>query len=176
MIKRLFAATLLSLFTIGNVYADRPEAGDIAVFVTDPFNTNQLGGLNVSTTSYNIGGFILDDLMVYGGLRGLRASGDNYYAFNVGSRFYLDIFDSPIRTFVDGNLSYASEDVDGLDAEIITLGGFAGAELFLAPRASLAIRVGVTASKVDVEAGTAMDNDTNVFNIGATDVVLNVYF
>ena len=183
MLKRTLIL-LMSVFAL-NAYAEngKPEAGDIALFITDPFSSNTVGGLNLSTTSYNVGGFVIDDLMVYGGLRVLRASGDNTIGLNAGSRFYIDFQDSPIRTFIDGNLSVMNAEVDdsGVDTELrlITLGAFAGAEYMFTPNISLAARVGITVTDADTETttgGNTMDSSTTVTNFGTTDLVLNYYF
>ena len=184
MIKRLSALALASLVGISAAHAAEqktgPKAGDIAVFITDPFNSNQVGGMNLSTTTYNIGGFVIDDLMIYGGFRVLRASGDNTIGLNAGARYYIDFFkNSPVRTFIDGNLSVTDAElsVSGIaaDARLISMGAFAGAEYLFTPNISLAARIGLTVTDVNTEANNA-DGDTTVSNIGATDVTLNIYF
>lgn len=177
MFKRIMTLLMVSVVAAtahAETNNDNTKAGNIAVFITDPFSSSSIGGLNISSTSYNIGGFVIDDLMVFGGLRVLRASGDNNIGLNAGTRYYMHFDGTPVRTFVDGSLSVADADYDqAANTRLVTLGGFAGAEIQMTPYASLAARVGISVTDINSDVDAF---DTTVINFGSTDLVLNIYF
>ena len=170
MLKRLLALTFTTLFAINAAHAETPGEGDLALFLSEPFSSSSLvdaamGGGGGPT--YNLGMFLSDDLMAYGSLRIVNNDIGTNFGLGGGVRFYQNTT-GPIRTFFDGNLRFYSMDLDEGSASAFSLGGFFGGEFNLAPRASLAVRVGAAYSD--------FDGDMSTLDLGVADVLLNIYF
>ncbi|MBA3981108.1 MAG: hypothetical protein C0462_10960 [Alcanivorax sp.] len=168
MFRRLLALTLAAGLLAGTAHAEQPGEGDFALFLTQPFSSNSLESFGATGPTYNLGLFLSDDLMAYGSLRIVNADGNTNLGLGGGARLYQDFGAPYLRTFFDGNLSYTSLDDGDGSFNILQLGGFFGTEFNLAPRASLAVRVGATFTDVD--------GDFNILDLGAADVLLSVYF
>ncbi|WP_111655381.1 hypothetical protein [Isoalcanivorax indicus] len=168
MFKRLLAMTFAAGLMASAAHAEQPGEGDFALFLTQPFSSNSLESFGATGPTYNLGLFLSDDLMAYGSLRIVNADGNTNLGLGGGARLYQDFGAPYLRTFFDGNLSYTSLDDGDGSFNILQLGGFFGTEFNLAPRASLAVRVGATFTDVD--------GDFNILDLGAADVLLSVYF
>lgn len=170
MFKRLFSLTFIACLTMGAAHAETPREGSVALFLSEPFSSSSLldsavGGGGGPT--YNLGLFLSDDLLAYGSLRIINDDVGTSFGLGGGARFYQDT-SGPIRTFFDGNLRYFSIDLDEGSANAYSLGAFFGGEFNLAPKASLAVRVGAAYSD--------FDGDFSTLDLGVADVLLNIYF
>lgn len=168
MLNRLLALITTALLLSATAHAEQPGEGDIALFLTQPFSSNSLESFGATGPTYNLGLFLSDDLMAYGSLRLVNADGNTNLGLGGGARLYQEYGAPYLRTFFDGNLSYTSLDDGDGSFNILQIGAFLGTEFNLAPRASLAVRVGATFTDVD--------GDFNILDLGAADVLLSVYF
>lgn len=182
---RYASAALLAVSLVTGVSHAAPPAqpskGGKVLFLSNVFNESNIAfqamGLPAGPT-YNLGLFLSNDMMAYGSVRLINHEEGTNFAFGGGARLYQPR-PGPLRTFLDGSLSFTSiDDLDAsagggaaaTDARIISLGGFFGAEYLFSKNISVGGKIGGTY--------TDFGGDLNftTLDLGVTEVMFNFYF
>lgn len=185
MFRYLVAIVLTAALIPASHAAEAKKSSDakprMALFVSNVFNeSNDVFGLLglPNGPSYHAGMFLSDQLLAYGTVRLTKHEEGTNYGFGGGARMYTSR-PAPLRTFFDGSLDYVKisglGDPTGtaagsLDASIMTLGGFFGAEYMFSKSASIGAKIG--ASYIDY----GKDFNFSTLDIGVTEVQFNLYF
>ncbi|MDF1628759.1 MAG: hypothetical protein P1U78_03090 [Alcanivoracaceae bacterium] len=156
----------------------QPGEGSKALFLSNVFNESNVAfqalGLPAGPT-YNLGLFLSNDLMAYGSVRLINHEEGTNAALGGGVRLYQSR-PGALRTFLDGSLSYIKLDgVDDnaggtIDGDIVSLGGYFGAEYLFTKNASVAAKVGGAFSDF------GGDLDFTTLDLGVAEVMFNFYF
>lgn len=178
-LQRIFTIlSAVTLVTAGTAQAQKPEQGDVALFV------NNISALPM----YNVGYFVNDEVMGYGSLSFTSDDNDSGMAFGVGTRIYGAPGTSEhIRTYWNAALNYSGENyyrADGALASFGAMGGNTetlglsadfGAEAELAPRLTIGAEVGILWQDVETTAGNTTTSNS-ILSLGTADLTLNYYF
>jgi hypothetical protein len=104
MVTGLVVGTIIA----STAQAARPQAGDFALFYTgfaddDAFGARGFSGVAVDRPTYNIGWFVTERLMPYGGVAYQSRDDFSETVLRGGARFYgIPLGTSNVSTFVSG--------------------------------------------------------------------------
>jgi hypothetical protein len=183
IMSRYASAALLAVSLVSGASHAAPPAqpgeGSKVLFLSNVFNESNVAfqalGLPAGPT-YNLGLFLSNDTLAYGSVRLINHEEGTNIALGGGVRLYQPR-PGPLRTFLDGSLSFVN--LDGIadpnggpdiDGRIISLGGYFGAEYLLSKHASVGAKVGGAFTDF------GGDLDFTTLDLGVAEVMFNFYF
>ena len=170
MIKKTFIAlSAAAALTLSGVATAQESGSNNLMMGFNPFGGSLLNSSQISASapSYIVGMRTSDQLMPFGYVSIADSDNNPATVFGIGggARFYLDNISQNVRPFAGASAGIINAADTGFG-----IGGFFGAEAMVTQAISISGQVGLEVSD------SGGDNSDTTFQLGAANVMFNLYF